>query len=87
MKIFRSNQLTSNAHLEKQGMVPLLDGNSDYYFLRKFIRFVTGLDPIKCLIQILLQRLLRTCTQISELPSDRSTMDPTNPPLKLHNFI
>ena len=40
----------------------------------KKIRFVTDVDLIKCLKQIKHQRLLLTCTPISELPSNIGSM-------------
>ena len=43
-------------------------------FLERNIRFVTALDIIKGLKQILLLRLLLTCAPIYELPSIISTM-------------
>ena len=39
------------------------------------IRFVTDLDLIKCINQIKLQILLLSCTPISEIPSNISTIE------------
>ena len=61
-------------------MVLILDGNMlrtheekyVYIFLLKFF-FVTALDLIKCLNQVIWQILFFTCAPISDLPSNIST--------------
>ena len=60
-------------HMVTQNMLRTHEGIENFGFLK--IRFVSGLDLIKCLKQIKLQRLLIPCAPISELPSNISNMD------------
>ena len=56
-------------------MVPILDGNHVAYERRKIGLYgLWLLLIIECLEQIKLQRLLRTCAPISELPSNTSAI-------------
>ena len=55
----------------------LSNEHAQVFFRRKKIRFVTSLNPIKCLKQIGYHTSLFTCAPVSESLSNISTMGPT----------